>query len=206
MKSIIEQIIDRKVALAELLEPEALAEMDRWYEPQRLSAGKKLADALSANTSRRIKIYKMQAIMSEFRENPAAKTACTMGCSICCYQQVKIGQTEANGIGDRIGRKPVQLNSRFKMKDFKEYGRNTPCSFLKDEACSIYENRPLLCRNLVNSDRDNLLCSFENWDLQRANDPRWVSIPMPDAQFIVDAFINICRAEVCGDIRDFFPA
>lgn len=206
MKSIVEQIAERKDVRAELEKPDALATMVKWYEPQLLSSGKKLHAALSANTSHRIKIYRIQTIMSEFRENPAAHTACKKGCSNCCHMQVHLSQTEANAIGDRIGRRPIQLNSEHKMQDVNAYGRETPCTFLIDGACSIYENRPFICRDYVNSDRDNLLCSFENWDLLKANDPRYAVFPRPDTQFLTEAYINICRADVFGDIRDFFPA
>lgn len=206
MKSIVEQIAERKNVLAELEAPDALAAMHKWYKPQLLSTRKHLQAAISANTSRRIKIYRIQTIMSELRENPAAHTACKKGCSNCCHMHVMLSQSEADAIGSRIARRPIQLNPEHKMQGVNAYGRETPCTFLVDGACSIYENRPFICRDYVNSDRDNLLCSFENWDLLKTNDPRCVFVPRPDAQFLVKTYINICRADVFGDIRDFFPA
>lgn len=205
MKTIFELLAERKKELVRFDSDEESNALSAWYEPQLLLASKKLSDAIDSNTSRRLKIYKIQTIISEIRENPAARTACKKGCSNCCYQQVKISQTEADAIGARIGRKAHQLRVAFKMKDVNAYGRETPCTFLVGGACSIYQNRPFVCREFVNSDRDNLLCSFENWDLLKANDDRYVHIPRPSAAFLHEAYISISGASEYGDIRDFFP-
>jgi Fe-S-cluster containining protein len=206
MQSILDQLAERKVELAELQTSDAVDALSEWYGPLIDKAERKLDAVLTANTSRRIKIYMIQSIMSEVRENPTARVACKKGCSNCCHQQVKLSQLEADAIGDRISRRPVTLRPGHKMRRINAYGRDTACTFLLDGACSIYENRPVMCRNYVNADRDNLLCSFENVELMIKNDPRCVYIPMPDAGVLVEACINIGRNTVHGDIRDFFPA
>jgi Fe-S-cluster containining protein len=206
MQSIIDQISERKAELTELQTAAAIDALSEWYGPVIDKAERKLDSVLRANTSRRIKIYMIQEIMSEVRENSAARVACKKGCSNCCHQQVKLSQLEADAIGDRIGRQAVNLRPGHRIRHINAYGPETPCSFLLDGSCSIYENRPVVCRNLVNADHDNLLCSFENVELMRQNDSRCVHIPMPDAGVLVEACINLGQNMVHGDIRDFFPA
>ena len=206
MQAILDQLAKRKAELAEFQTTEAMDAISEWYGPLIDKAERKLDAVLIANTSRRIKIYMIQSIMSEVREDPSARVACKKGCSNCCHQQVTLSQLEADAISDRIGIKAVTLRPGHKVRSVNAYGPETPCSFLLDGSCSIYENRPVVCRNLVNADRDNLLCSFENVELMRQNDPRCVYIPMPDAGALVDACINLGRNTVHGDIRDFFPA
>jgi uncharacterized protein len=173
MSSVIDQIVERKASI-DAGEFMALSSTEDWYESAMLTAARKLQDLFLSNTSRRVNVIKLQAIVSEFQENPLAHTACKKGCSNCCHQPVMLSQTEADAIGHKIHRTPARLKVGHVMKGHHEYGRETPCTFLADGACSIYEDRPFVCRNYVNSDKDSLLCSFENWDLAKANDPRCV--------------------------------
>ncbi|MBC7752521.1 MAG: YkgJ family cysteine cluster protein [Candidatus Saccharibacteria bacterium] len=188
MDSIIEKLVERqKLLFEEGFSDEKLVPIE--YEEKLWSIEKKIDDVVSMNASRRKKIIKIQTLMSEFREVSASDVACKNGCSNCCHMQVILQQTEADAIGFMIGRKPVQLDINFKIKDpLKSYGRDTPCTFLVNGGCSIYENRPFMCRYYVNLDRDNLLCSFENLDLAKEHDPRAVSIPMAEANQLFSAF------------------
>lgn len=116
-----------------------------------------------------------------------------------------MSQTEADAISHKIAKQAVQLSSGYVLPEIHEFGKDTPCTFLKDGACSIYENRPFMCRNMVNLDVDPLLCGFENWDLDRTKDSRFTGIPMLGAGPLMEAYQKLASQDKVGDIRDFFP-
>lgn len=126
--------------------------------------------------------------------------ACARGCGHCCHVSVPITQFEAQYMGDNLNIKPVALNHSIKH-ELSEYGSLTPCPFLKQGECSIYEFRPLTCRMHMNFDVDNYWCLNENWNKPEAE------IPRPTIQPLIDAYhITISKvAPIMGDIRDFFP-
>ena len=126
--------------------------------------------------------------------------ACARGCGHCCHVSVPITQFEARYMGENLGIKPVELKQSIKH-ELAEYGSHTPCPFLQQGECSIYEHRPLTCRMHMNFDRDNYWCLHENWQKPDAE------IPRPTIQPLIDAYHMIISqvAPIMGDIRDFFP-
>ena len=204
MESVIDQIAARKNLRQELEAREALPENLQRSQQHRAAIAHKLGALVQSNSARKIKIYKLQELMSEFRDHPVDELACQRGCDYCCHLSITLSQSEANAIGERIGRCPAQLPRNYRLRDANAYGRHTPCTFLRDGACSIYEHRPLMCRQQVNADRDSLMCSFENWDLSRAGDPRAGTITKRSARFIEEAYLALVRNDVHGDLRDFF--
>ena len=126
--------------------------------------------------------------------------ACARGCGHCCHVSVPITQFEANYMGENLGIKPVELKQSVKH-ELTEYGSHTPCPFLKQGECSIYEHRPLTCRMHMNFDVDNYWCLHENWQKPEAE------IPRPTIQPLIDAYHTVISsvAPIMGDIRDFFP-
>ena len=126
--------------------------------------------------------------------------ACARGCGHCCHVSVPITQFEARYMGENLGIKPVELKQSIKH-ELAEYGSHTPCPFLQQGECSIYEHRPLTCRMHMNFDRDNYWCLHENWQKPDAE------IPRPTIQPLIDAYhMTISQvAPIMGDIRDFFP-
>jgi Fe-S-cluster containining protein len=126
--------------------------------------------------------------------------ACARGCGHCCHVSVPITQFEARYMGENLGITPVELKQSVKH-ELSEYGSHTPCPFLANGECSIYEYRPLTCRMHMNFDRDNYWCLHENWQKPEAE------IPRPTIQPIIDAYhMTISSvAPIMADIRDFFP-
>ena len=126
--------------------------------------------------------------------------ACARGCGHCCHVSVPITQFEARFMGENLGIRPVELKQSIKH-ELTEYGSQTPCPFLQQGECSIYEHRPLTCRMHMNFDRDNYWCLHENWQKPDAE------IPRPTIQPLIDAYhMTISQvAPIMGDIRDFFP-
>lgn len=127
--------------------------------------------------------------------------ACARGCGHCCYVPVPITEFEARYIADNLNIKPVEV-SQSKRHSLKEFSGNTPCPFLKNGECSIYEFRPLTCRMHMNFDADNYWCLHENWQKPEAE------IPRPTIQPLIDAYhqlMSAAKQQTVVDIRDFFP-
>lgn len=96
--------------------------------------------------------------MSDLNQNEAVKklTACQKGCAACCHTQVSVTKDEANLLTDRIMQgHPInwdnfhlQVKAENNTTDFMSINyKNRACLFLdSDNACSVYEDRPSVCR------------------------------------------------------------
>jgi Fe-S-cluster containining protein len=93
---------------------------------------------------------------------PPWKPSCKKGCSACCMTNIPLTELELDHI---FKAHPIRKDERKRI--FKNATRNgdkrfadrTPCIFLKDNLCSIYERRPIACRGYyVISDPHN--CSI----------------------------------------------
>ena len=86
---------------------------------------------------------------------------CSSGCSYCCHMQVKVTPPECFLIFEYIletfsAREIERLKKRIKhnrgLTDGRSFNervllkRETPCIFLTDHACDVYNARPLICR------------------------------------------------------------
>lgn len=157
---------------------------------------------VSTNCSIRTKMKSLQELMSLVRSVVTRHTPCQKGCHSCCHQRVLISQTEANYIAQATGRTAKVLPKTHVTPHIAMYGAKTPCCFLVDGACAIYEVRPVACRNFLNLDIDSLLCSTENQALNQVEVPM---LAMPPS--IEQAYRQISGRghDVTADIRDFFP-
>ena len=87
------------------------------------------------------------------------KVLCKSSCSLCCGLQVSVTPQEAiniyNKYKDLIDWEAVK--ERKDMTDI-EYFRdnNNKCMFLKDNKCSIYQDRPMSCRKYFVQSRPEL--------------------------------------------------
>lgn len=128
----------------------------------------------------------------------APYAACKARCSHCCHIPVAMAPTEARLIGSKTGRRAASPSLSLKADEGIAMGYGNPCPFLKDDACSIYEHRPLMCRVHWNMDDDALLC-----ELHPEID---VGIPVPymDVTSFRKLYIFIC-GPLMADIRRFFP-
>lgn len=98
--------------------------------------------------------------------DPAFKIACKSGCSFCCSSHITIMPQEAFNICLHLARNystdafteiAEQCYSAAKELEnttLKKYAETyfSPCPFLIDNECSIYEVRPIVCRNWISSD------------------------------------------------------
>lgn len=80
--------------------------------------------------------------------------SCAKGCAKCCHTDISIFTWEAElivdwfmalGESEKNRLKSLWLHDQQKGED--QYGKEAmPCTFLYDNACSIYEARPIICR------------------------------------------------------------
>jgi uncharacterized protein len=149
------------------------------------------------------KVSQLYAVVDKTFRHSSGLAACARGCSHCCYIAVKITRPEAELIGERVGIAPTDVRNS-QSRDPKSFSRATPCPFLKNEECSIYEVRPFECRVNFNFDRDSYWCQVENWDKPGAGIPKPIIAP------IAMAYAAIAQADprngIVADIRDFFPS
>jgi Fe-S-cluster containining protein len=147
----------------------------------------------------------------------AGRSACKRGCSSCCHIGTSVAEPEAIVIGKAIGRTPASLGiDRFvRPANAQAAGQpsqtlfeirsridadflGVPCSFLVDNECSIYEHRPLACRQLINIDVDSLLCRLVPGATIKAP---YVDMGRQQLAYAVAMGMNARIA----DIRDWFP-
>ncbi len=75
--------------------------------------------------------------------------ACRDGCSTCCHQRISVFAIEADAIRDALAELAVrdpELRARVRAQaDAPAAQRH--CALLVDDRCSIYPQRPLICRS-----------------------------------------------------------
>lgn len=122
--------------------------------------------------------------------------ACRTGCNHCCFIPVKVSATEARVLGRAVGRVPAPLDTHQSVQ-IEAY--DSPCPFLRDGICSIYADRPAVCKTHINLDVDDLLC--------RLVPGHAVPVPYLDTRLFALASIQI-EPEVgaWADLRQWFPA
>ena len=159
--------------------------------PQRIS---------KMNARRDIKLKEVLNTADRIMDHAQKFAACRMGCGHCCYVSVSITDFEAKWIGERLNIKPAPIKQSIRRSLTKVSGK-TPCVFLKDNSCSIYEFRPLTCRIHMNFDIDNYWCLHENVNRPEA------AIPKPTITALTEAYhlLGENLKPIVADIRDFFP-
>jgi Fe-S-cluster containining protein len=92
----------------------------------------------------------------------APRLGCKSGCAWCCYQSVEVTIPEAILIAGELAnpadpRHQAVLDSadRFRGASLVERLRaRAPCALLVDHRCSVYANRPLMCRGMMAPDSE----------------------------------------------------
>lgn len=157
------------------------------------------ADLRLMNAKPMVKLARIRKSVETLFGYADGHIACRKGCAYCCHQAIDISRLEAEYIQEKTGIQyaPVFTSTQ---RDPLGFSEKTPCPFLKQGVCSIYEYRPLICRIAVNLDSDPYWCEFENW-----HKPGGV-VPKPTFRSIYIAYteLNAKADSIMADIRDYF--
>lgn len=127
--------------------------------------------------------------------------ACRKGCNHCCHVPVLVPESEAKAIakrtGARLANKPPAATLSPALEARIQAYTETPCTFLQEGSCSIYDDRPVACRALVNLDDTDLLCEL------LPGTP--VPVPYANNTYVRGFFTQLTVADRHADIREWFP-
>jgi len=148
---------------------------------------------IRAKKSPRKKLESLYSFMDELYEFVSKYTPCKKGCTNCCHYAVTVSDVEIEHI-ERFTKKK-RNRQPLPKKDF----HGSPCPFLKQGACSIYNARPFVCRRHVTLTETNAWC-----DPSISNDE---TFPLLKFTSIEEAFEHIrieSNSIELSDIRQIF--
>ncbi|WP_027721300.1 YkgJ family cysteine cluster protein [Maridesulfovibrio zosterae] len=107
--------------------------------------------------------------------DPDFELACSSGCSYCCSSHISLMPHEAFNIAlylaqncdesefTRYTEKCIEAAAPLEIKSLKSFVKDyfSPCPFLHENRCSIYDVRPIVCRNWISSDLNACVKSHE---------------------------------------------
>jgi len=152
----------------------AVAEGERRALRPHLDRGEEGAIAAAEAASLRAAELMSAALV---REPPPSSIACSKGCAACCVSKVVVVAPEVIRIADHLRRSLdpdalAALAARVRAADDRTRGLSrreralagVPCPLLVDDACSIHEVRPLLCRGWTSLDAEACARHFADPD------------------------------------------
>lgn len=153
----------------------------------------------SENSSTKSKLRKVYLLADEIMELASPHIACGRGCSSCCKMNVVISAAEADRIGENIGRQPTKIAAT-RISEKTAFS-GVPCPFLKDDSCSIYKDRPLVCRMHSSFDDSAYWC-----DPNRMYAREMPMVEFQGLQTALGVIAHHKNVVVFADIRDFFDS
>ncbi len=171
--------------------------------PEKISNAVKLMDL--RDRAPNVVLRGLREIVGEIAFEARPYAPCHKGCAHCCHIPVELDTVEAAQIGRAIGVKPsapkhYKKESRGLYQSRKQYKTGTPCVFLANNECSIYEQRPLVCRQQISLADTSAPCDTRTL----------ATVPYLNARGIVKNWFAYLyfekRADLrLADIREFFP-
>jgi uncharacterized protein len=148
------------------------------------------------------KLKKLYIFMDELYAIVAKFTPCKLGCSACCYYPISISEIEIGYIEQSHGIERTTLKALSPHSD-------TPCPFLTNNSCSIYETRPFVCRRHISLDKSSTWCQLDVCDkielpqvvfsevaktyeqiVSESDSPSWIDIREAFNPFPIDPWVN----------------
>ena len=143
------------------------------------------------------KLVVLYDFMNSLYKHVNQNTFCKKGCNNCCFYKVSISELEAQLIENKTGYKRSESINNLFITDY----HGSPCPFLKNEACSIYDVRPFVCRRFVT------LASSERWCHPNiANSYEFPLLNFSEIDKSYDYIVNQSGYFNQKDIREIFMA
>ena len=77
-----------------------------------------------------------------------AQFACRAGCDRCCHQRFSVFEVEAAPIREALAALELaDPDLRQRIREHGQDGGSARCALLVDGRCSVYDQRPLICRS-----------------------------------------------------------
>lgn len=162
-----------------------------------------MAEALQDAQTAERRVFWLRSITATLGVAAAGIVPCKAGCDACCHMATMISVHEADRIAKHTARPRLDAPDRDNkddIEDDKTRYSGVPCAFLVDHKCSIYGERPHVCRVHYTVDRDNLLCQIVPGEA--VNMPMIDNMSMNMLALIADG--DPADAKM-ADIRDYFP-
>lgn len=182
---------------------EVILEANSWMIPEVIVG---VTDRiLTMNASFRAKRSKLVRLANEVNRALQPQTACQNGCSYCCSMVTYIYRYEALQLAEVSGRHCVDLPFRPHQTVIAtgEALVGKVCPFLVARRCSVYENRPMICRLHHSLNEDP-----EDCDLSVPLSAKKM-VAMYDPDFVEVPYHQLVRShypkEPWGAITEFFP-
>lgn len=156
------------------------------------------------NAKPMIRINPILDLADRFSKAVQPYTACKRGCNHCCHIEVAITGVEAQLLGSKIGVQPAKLNPP-ELRPKGSFSYDTPCSFLENGECSIYEHRPFVCRNHSSFELTDEPCRLTNNDGSERNYGQLITPDFPGIKEALNIVVNLVGRTEYADIRDYFP-
>lgn len=156
------------------------------------------------NAKPMLRILPILDVVGRFSEAATPYVACSKGCNHCCHIQVAITGLEAQLLGNRIGVKPSVLKPP-RLRPQTDFDYTTPCTFLEDGACSIYENRPFVCRSHSSFETTADACRITDDNGERRQGVQLMTPDYPGVKEALNVVVNAYGKTEYADIRDYFP-
>lgn len=127
----------------------------------------------------------------------SSKIECGVGCSHCCHQNVEVSIPEAILVSLQVAdpadprRANILETADFvaHMGENERVLRGHPCPLLVDHKCSVYENRPLVCRATLSPSAQGCRDALQG----RTDTLRIYTLPQFVAIADKDALRGICK-------------
>jgi Fe-S-cluster containining protein len=95
-------------------------------------------------------VDKVDGFVASTSARRGADLHCQKGCEACCHVSLSVGPIEAAAVREGLRALPAEARARVRSR-----GRNQPphgaeprCALLEDDgSCSVYAQRPLVCRS-----------------------------------------------------------
>lgn len=147
--------------------------------------------------SLKAKYIRLRKLGDQIADAIAPHSACQKSCSQCCHIAVAINEVEADIIAEASKRKRAPAPASIPEGAVDKYFRE-PCPFLKNNSCSIYDARPIVCRLHFSISDTNAMCDT------RIPPNMSSTINLNLNQFWY-GYMSVMHVSNMADIRHFFP-